>query len=75
MMNKIGEANKDFLAWVSDLMEEEEGKRQDCVCGASAQQYQGHRHQLLHQYQDRNMGLTFVFHLIDSVYLDSHKLD
>ena len=31
MMDQIGEANKDFSAQVSDLMEEEEGKRQDCM--------------------------------------------
>ena len=52
MMDNIGEANKDFSAWVSDLMEEEEGKRQDSG-GASAQRCQGHGHQRLHQNQDR----------------------
>ena len=36
----------------ADLMEEEEGKRQDSG-GASAQRCQGHRHQRLHQDQDR----------------------
>ena len=46
MMDKIREANKDFLAQVPDSMEEEEGKRQDSG-GASAQQWYGHRHQRL----------------------------
>ena len=31
MMDKIEEANKDFSARVSDLMEEEEGICQDCT--------------------------------------------
>ena len=72
-MNKIGEANKDFLARVSDLMEEEERKRQD-YGGASAQRCQGHRHQRLHQDQDSLWARLFLPPDGRSN-VDNHKLD